>query len=82
LAENASEGTDHGAAAPVFFSGPKVANWQVGTLPSLDDLDDGDVKFHTDFRRVYATVLQQWLGQSSQIPLAGQYDPLTTVFPT
>jgi uncharacterized protein (DUF1501 family) len=80
LSENASEGTDHGAAAPMFFSGPKLANWQIGEMPSLQDLDDGDIKFHTDFRRVYATILEQWLKQPSQIPLAGQYQPLPNVF--
>lgn len=82
LAENASEGTDHGAAAPVFLSGPKFAKWQFGNLPSLDDLEDGDIKYHTDFRRVYATVLQNWLGQATQIPLAGQYEPLPNLFPS
>jgi uncharacterized protein (DUF1501 family) len=80
LAENASDGTDHGAAAPVFFSGPKLANWQVGKLPSLDDLDDGDIKYHTDFRRVYATVLQEWLAQPTQVPLAGTFEPLKDAF--
>jgi uncharacterized protein (DUF1501 family) len=59
--ENASQGTDHGAAAPVFLVGPAAKPGLCGAHPSLDDLDDGDLKFHTDFRRVYATVLADWL---------------------
>src|SRR5262245_29601909 len=65
VAENASEGTDHGAAAPMFLAGSRVQVGLVGKHPSLDDLDDGDLKFHTDFRQVYATLLEQWLGWSS-----------------
>ncbi|MEZ6107293.1 MAG: DUF1501 domain-containing protein [Pirellulaceae bacterium] len=62
VAENASEGTDHGAAAQVFLTGGQVAGGIHGDLPSLENLDDGDLRYHTDFRRVYATVLGQWLG--------------------
>jgi uncharacterized protein (DUF1501 family) len=60
--ENASQGTDHGAAAPVFVVGPVAKPGLIGAHPSLDDLDDGDLKFHTDFRRVYASMLGDWLG--------------------
>ncbi len=74
LKENASEGTDHGAAAPLFLSGPKLPQLQVGSLPSLVDLDDGDLKHHTDFRRVYASVIENWLGQSSEYALAGKHE--------
>lgn len=66
VAENASLGTDHGAAAPMFFAGPQFASAIIGDMPSLDDLDDGDLKFHTDFRRVYSTVINQWLGGASE----------------
>jgi uncharacterized protein (DUF1501 family) len=59
--ENASQGTDHGAAAPVFVVGPIAKAGLIGSHPSLNDLDDGDLKFHTDFRRVYATLLTGWL---------------------
>jgi uncharacterized protein (DUF1501 family) len=61
VAENASGGTDHGAAAPLFVVGPVKKAGLVGTHPSFDDLDDGDLKHHTDFRRVYASLLQDWL---------------------
>jgi len=62
VAENASMGTDHGAAAPLFVVGPVAAKGLVGAHPDFDDLDDGDLKHHTDFRRVYATMLESWLG--------------------
>jgi uncharacterized protein (DUF1501 family) len=45
-------------------------------MPSLTDLDDGDLKFTTDFRRVYATLLESWLGISSGEVLGGKYEPL------
>jgi len=64
LEENRSGGTDHGAAAPLFLASAAPAGplaGLVGAHPSLDDLDDGDLKHHTDFRRVYATVLSRWL---------------------
>lgn len=80
LKENASEGTDHGAAAPLFLSGPKLPQLQVGSLPSLVDLDDGDLKHHTDFRRVYASVIENWLGQSSEYALAGKHEPIAGLF--
>ena len=53
--ENGSRGTDHGAASCLFVAGPSVKGGVVGKHPSLADLDDGDLKYHTDFRRVYAT---------------------------
>lgn len=75
VAENASQGTDHGAAAPLFLAGP-VKPGLVGQHPSLTDLDDGDPKFHTDFRRVYATVLDRWLGCPSRDVLGDTFEPL------
>ena len=77
VAENASQGTDHGAAAPVFLSGPKLVNSLIGIQPSLSELDDGDLKYHTDFRRVYATLLEDWLGVQSKEVLLQEFDKLT-----
>jgi len=68
---NASSGTDHGAAAPMFLMGPRVKAGLAGRHPSLTDLDQGDLKFSTDFRNVYATVLQNWLDTPSR-PILGQ----------
>jgi len=67
VAENASQGTDHGAAAPLFVMGDVKKAGLIGQHPSFDDLDDGDLKHHTDFRRVYAGLLENWMG----VPAAG-----------
>ncbi len=66
VAENASEGTDHGTAGPMFVVGSKVRAGLIGAHPSLTDLQDGDLKHHTDFRQVYTSVLGQWLGCDPQ----------------
>ena len=73
VAENGSQGTDHGTAAPVFLTGAKIKGGLHGQHPSLENLEDGDVKFHTDFRSVYATLLQEWLGVAPNQVLTGQY---------
>ncbi len=77
--ENASEGTDHGAAAPVFLAGAKVKGGIIGKHPSLSDLDDGDLKHHTDFRAVFASVLEKWLNCESPGILGGKYQRIETV---
>jgi uncharacterized protein (DUF1501 family) len=59
---NASQGTDHGTANPVFFLGAPVAGGLYGRQPSLTDLDDGDLRATTDFRDLYATSLAAVLG--------------------
>jgi uncharacterized protein (DUF1501 family) len=74
--ENASQGTDHGAAAPLFVAGGKVKLGLIGKHPSLSDLDEGDLKFTTDFRGVYAAVLEQWLGVPSAPVLGGRFEPV------
>jgi uncharacterized protein (DUF1501 family) len=79
LAENASEGTDHGAGAPLFLAGTHVQGGVIGALPSLTDLDEGDVKHHTDFRCVYAAVLEQWLGCASEPILGGKFKPVAAI---
>jgi uncharacterized protein (DUF1501 family) len=74
--ENASRGTDHGAAAPVFLAGGKVKAGLIGKHPPLDDLDDGDLKHHTDFRQIYAALLENWLGWPSAPILGDMFKPL------
>src|SRR5207302_2711854 len=74
LAENASAGTDHGTAAPLFLAGPAVTAGLHGPYPNLRDLADGDPKFAIDFRRVYATLLDEWLSCPSQKVLGGKFD--------
>ena len=48
----------------------------MGKHPSLTDLTDGDLKFHTDFRRVYATLLDGWLNVDSKMVLGEKFEPL------
>jgi uncharacterized protein (DUF1501 family) len=74
--ENASLGTDHGAAAPVIVIGPVAEARLVGPHPSLDDLEDGDLRFHTDFRRVYASILESWLGCPAAPIVGDGFTPL------
>ncbi len=59
--ENASRGTDHGTAAPMFFVGGRVRGGLLNGHPSLTDLQDGDLKHSIDYRQAYATVLERWL---------------------
>lgn len=73
--ENASRGTDHGAAAPVFVIGNQVRSGLIGKHPSFTDLEDGDVKFHTDFRAVYAALLENWLGWPAAPILGDGFKP-------
>ncbi|HEX4589425.1 MAG TPA: DUF1501 domain-containing protein [Gemmataceae bacterium] len=74
--ENGSRGTDHGAGSCLFVAGPAVQGGPVGPHPKLDDLDSGDVKHSIDFRRVYATLLDEWLGVDSRAVLNGQFERL------
>ncbi|MGD0463602.1 MAG: DUF1501 domain-containing protein [Tepidisphaeraceae bacterium] len=73
--QNASNGTDHGAAAPMFLLGSSIRQGIVGGHPSLSDLDQGDLKYGVDFRSVYASVLQNWL-QTPSKPILGDQFPL------
>lgn len=59
---NASQGTDHGTAGPVFIAGAPVNGGFYGEQPSLTDLDNGDLKYTTDFRDIYAEVLARTVG--------------------
>jgi uncharacterized protein (DUF1501 family) len=74
--ENGSQGTDHGAAAPMFLVGSKMKSDLLGAEPSLApaDLKDGDIQYNTDFRSVYASILQGWL-QTNSVPILGKQFP-------
>lgn len=76
LKENGRRGTGHGAAAPIFLAGGGLKGGLIGSHPSLTDLDNGALKFHTDFRRVYATVLARWLGLDSPAVLDSKFEPV------
>ncbi len=71
--QNASAGTDHGTAAPMFLLGPMVRAGVLGDHPSLTDLDQGDLRFGIDFRSVYAGILTDWLKAPSAKILRGDY---------
>jgi uncharacterized protein (DUF1501 family) len=77
--ENANRGTDHGTAAPMFLIGGDVKGGIYGDHPSLTDLDFGNLKWHTDFRSVYATILENWLGVSSTPILGASFNTLNFV---
>lgn len=62
LGENASEGTDHGTAGPVLLCGTPVTGGIHGAIPDLGDLENNAPHHTTDFRQVYASLLQDWLG--------------------
>jgi uncharacterized protein (DUF1501 family) len=77
--ENASLGTDHGAAAPMFLVGSGVKGGFHGPIPNLKDLADGDLKFAIDFRQVYATMLDQWIGGDSQAVFGEKFSHVEVV---
>lgn len=73
VGQNASGGTDHGTAAPVFLFGPMVEAGIRSRHPSMSDLDDGDLKYGTDFRSVYQDILSGWMGADSKAILEGEF---------
>lgn len=62
VAENTSLGTDHGTAGPAFIIGKNIRGGHYGAPPSLTDLDEGNLKFTTDYRRIYSTLIGGWMG--------------------
>lgn len=78
VAENGSQGTDHGAAAPLFVIGNQLKAGIHGEHPSLepDMLDAGDLKWKVDFRSVYAAVLEDWMKAPSSRILGGEHKAL------
>lgn len=75
--ENANNGSDHGSAGPMFVLGKAVKGGFFGEPPSLTDLDNGNMRFTTDFRSVYATVLEKWLESPAKEVLGKQFDQLS-----
>lgn len=74
--ENESRGTDHGTAAPLFVMGSQIKAPIFGTPPSLNLPKNKDLQFTTDFRQVYATVLDKWFSCSTDKVLGKNYSPL------
>jgi len=74
--ENGSQGTDHGAAAPMLLIGKKVKGGFHGANPDLANLMQGDIAYKIDFRQVYASTLDQWIGGDSAVVLGQQFEHL------
>jgi len=73
VSENGSNGTDHGAAGPMFLFGENIKAGLHGNAPDLANLVDGDVRHQIDFRQVYASILEDWLGAPSERVLGGKF---------
>jgi len=71
--QNGSNGTDHGAASPLFVMGGGMKPGLYGKYPSLTDLNAGDLKYNVDFRSIYATILEKWMGAPSKNILGRQF---------
>jgi len=76
VAENEQQGTDHGTAGVMFLAGGPVKAGIHGGRPDLSDLDEGDLKFKTDFRSVYSTVLKEWLKADAKKVLGSEFKTL------
>ncbi len=74
--ENGSKGTDHGSGAPMLLVGGKVRSGVVGEHPSLTKMEAGNLVHSTDFRRVYAAVLEHWLGVDAKAVLGDGFKPV------
>lgn len=80
VAQNASKGTDHGTANNVFITSGKLAKAGLfNSMPDLSDLDNGDLKYKTDFRSVYATLLNKWLQIDDEKILGRKFEKIGVV---
>lgn len=74
--ENDSQGTDHGTAGPVFLAGDAVRAGIVGKAPDLSDLVDGDIRSQFDFRQIYSSLCEKWLGCTDSGVTDDHFEPL------
>jgi len=80
VTQNASGGTDHGTANNMFLiSGGLKEKGIINPMPDLSDLQDGDLKYKVDFKNVYATILNKWLGADDKTILGSQFDYLNFI---
>ncbi|MBI2887265.1 MAG: DUF1501 domain-containing protein [Chloroflexi bacterium] len=77
--QNANQGTDHGTATPMLLLGGRVQRGFYGEAPSLSRLEDGNLRYTTDFRSVYASVLEDWLGAPADEILSARFERLPFV---
>lgn len=71
--QNASNGTDHGTAAPLYLFGTSIRSGLLGTHPSLTNLDKGDLIYNIDFRSIYAGLLENWMKIDSEKVLGRKF---------
>lgn len=76
IEENGNRGTDHGEASPLFLIGGGVKGGLYGAAPDLSATNMGNVRFTVDFRSIYATVLERWLGRPAAGVLGGEFRQL------
>ena len=79
VAQNGSQGTDHGTAGPMFVIGDNIKAGVHGKYPSLTDLDAGDLKYNVDFRSVYSTILNDWFKTDSKAILGKNFNDLELI---
>ena len=80
VSQNASGGTDHGTANNMFFIGGGLKEKGIlNAMPDLADLNEGDLKHKVDFKNVYATVLNKWLGADDKMILGNKFEYLNFV---
>ncbi len=75
VSQNASQGTDHGTAGPMFVFGPMIRPGLLGEHPSLTKLDAGDLIYTVDFRSIYAGILEGWFKIDSAQVLGKSFQP-------
>ena len=76
---NASNGTDHGTAAPQFLFGNPVIGGVHGSHPDLANLENGDIKYQFDYRQIYASLLEQWLAGDANAILGENFSTLPLI---
>ena len=74
--ENVSGGTDHGTAAPLFVMGSRLTQPVLGQAPNLTIEKNKDLSYSTDFRSVYATVLERWFECSPEAVMGQSFAPV------
>jgi uncharacterized protein (DUF1501 family) len=81
VAQNASNGTDHGTALPMMLFGGRIQGGIYGANPSLTNLDSGDIRMQIDFRTVYSSIIRDWLGADPGKVIEGNYGDIPFTLP-
>jgi uncharacterized protein (DUF1501 family) len=80
VADNASNGSDHGTCNNVYLIGDRINGGTYGADPSLTDLTGGNLKWKVDFRQIYATIIRDWLGGDPAPVLFGDFGYINGLF--